>query len=73
MNATTAIEIAAKHAPTAAYPGSADLALDDARKCLARGNERAAMHRAATSLRYSVGVFHADYSAVVEAANARTA
>lgn len=70
MNAATAIEIAAKHAPRAEYIGSAELCLADARKNLERGEERAALARAAASLRYSVGVFHADYTAVANAHNA---
>jgi hypothetical protein len=46
------------------HNGSAMLALQDARTLHIQGRDVAALQRAMTSLRYSVGIFHPDYQAL---------
>lgn len=64
MQTTTAkrlIDTAAKHMNSAAMASSARLCVDDARSLLESGDARGAARRAVDSLKYSVGIFGADY------------
>jgi hypothetical protein len=60
MTADQVIALARKHRD-AGMPGSARACLADALVCRDRGDLFYAKQRALNSLRYSVGVFHADY------------
>lgn len=61
MNTSDVIALAHKHLGKGYKPSSAVLCLDDALTLRERGDLHAAKKRALDSLRYSVGVFHADY------------
>ena len=63
MNANQVIELAEKNIANAALIGSAKLCLQDAKDCLAKGDEGYAFNRALKSLQYSIGIFHPDYKA----------
>lgn len=67
MNTDKAIKLARLHAviePKGAMNSSARVALEDAVRCQERGELNFAAHRALQSLKYSVGMFHADCKAV---------
>lgn len=55
MNAQQAIELAEKHVAQAQMRSSAQLCIDDAKRCLAAGKDNYAVMRALESLAYSVG------------------
>lgn len=61
MNTEIAIRLARKHLGSGVMESSARLCLADAIQCVEDGRLDAAKRRAIDSLRYSVGVFHADY------------
>jgi hypothetical protein len=63
-----AIALAETHAENRDAPqfGSALLALEDAQRLHQYGDDEHALNRAMTSLRYSVGIFHPDYRALVQ-------
>ena len=68
--AETAIRLARKHVGNgAAMESSARLCLADAIERFERGSYDAAHWRAAGSLKYSVGILHADYQRVAEQRN----
>lgn len=60
MNTELAIRLARKNLG-GTMESSARLCLADAIECVEKGQLDAAKKRALDSLRYSVGVFHADY------------
>ena len=56
MEAQQVIELAIKHADQAVMKSSAELCIEDAKACLARGLPEFAKVRALKSLAYSVGI-----------------
>lgn len=60
------IDLAQSHVEKATMQSSAQLCVDDARECLARGLPDYAIARAVKSLAYSVGVFSPLYKAARE-------
>ena len=62
MNTQQVITLARKNVKTGKMQDSAALCLEEAVKLYDNGDFAAAKKRALSSLRYSVGVFHADYA-----------
>jgi len=66
MNASQVIVLARKHVGNgAAMDSSARMCLADAVSLFDKENHEAAKRRAVDALRYSVGIFHADYKKAV--------
>lgn len=73
MRTTDVIALARKHVGNgAAMDSSARLCLSDAIANLEEGNYSGAQRRALDSLRYSVGIFHADYKRADEGTRTRS-
>lgn len=73
MTTSEVIELAARHAlaTSKGMRSSAMLALTDARNMAGQGNLRDARNRALDSLRYSVGILHADYARALKQSSVR--
>jgi hypothetical protein len=63
MNAQEIIDLAQSHVSKASMQSSAQLCVDDARACLARGLPDYAIGRAVRSLAYSLGILSPVYQA----------
>ena len=61
MNAQQIIELAEKHVAQAEMRSSAQLCIDDAKRCMAEGKPEYAKRHALRSLFYSVGKFSPVY------------
>jgi hypothetical protein len=66
MNAQEIIDLAQANVEKATMQSSAQLCVDDARACLARGLSNYAIARAVRSLKYSLGVSSPVYQAARE-------
>lgn len=68
MDTNSVLILARKHVGNGAVmESSARQCLADAIACYERGDLESAKHRAAKSLAYSVGIFHADYKRAASA------